>query len=832
MSTPTPLHKAVTFASQFKRDGVTRETAEWFVANKLIDVDPGVAECFPVATKHIWDGVPLPEDTAPKPQEIEQANADPMPLLPSELKKLTRWVRWKLQVKDGRPTKVPYQMNGDGASTTNASTWTTYQNAVKDMVINAEQGVGFVLNDDGITGIDLDGCRNPETGDLTEWAESIINACNSYTEITPSGTGVRVLLRGVIPGKDKVFNLNPAAGYGDKVKIEIYSTARYFTTTGNSYFEDEEAGGVEAVDLIPIYQLLQDTRAKYPAPKNPKSEAADAGESTPITYEPGTTLKTDKYTIFKRGHIVEGVPNFQITDGVGTLTYPSHSEADLGFATVLAFHHDCDEKKMEDDFRESPMWREKWERTKQYDFKKALETASRIKERQESKQMDLTAATATPVMAPNHTAPTVEVPASMILEEDGVIPPFDDSVITGIFREIVDLAAGGTTIPRQFSFLVAKVYIGTRMAGGGMTFEGIEDDPTVYGATIGASGTSKGLSWKRTMRVLLPESLLKRKVFVLHSFDSGAGIRDAFFDYEMPIIGCIEEIRSLGHKAGEKKNPEIIDTIVELANSHVVSRVKAKRSKRDKAQIYEKAYLSLYMCGQNGDSYMSSFPGRKEMGLWDRFYPEYSDPIVPGDLPAVDSNKVLQLLAQLEKFPFSGHMTMGEGVKDALNAFWSEQPKDVNVKVRFKSHLMLDMYFSAWSQGRMVATVEDLNVAIRIFHRQMVIRRIHFHEEVPDRIGHFIGLLKMIAENMRKRLNQGASMESVAMTIRDFQTDTNAYRDNEIATFNIAWRNFHADHLATYEVTAKNGHKYTKYLPMPYEDEMWCAKPQAAGTTA
>jgi hypothetical protein len=69
-------------------------------------------------------------------------------------------------------------------------------------------------------------------------------------------------------------------------------------------------------------------------------------------------------------------------------------------------------------------------------------------------------------------------------------------------------------------------------------------------------------------------------------------------------------------------------------------------------------------------------------------------------------------------------MKMGEGVNDKLKQFWSEQPKDVRVKVRFKSHLMLDMYFSAWSQGRMVATMEDLNVAIRIFQRQIIIRRV------------------------------------------------------------------------------------------------------------
>ena len=93
---------------------------------------------------------------------------------------------------------------------------------------------------------------------------------------------------------------------------------------------------------------------------------------------------------------------------------------------------------------------------------------------------------------------------------DDEIPAFDDSVITGIFREIVDFAAGGTTIPRQFPFLAAKVYVGSRMAGG-MKFEGMHDDPTMYGTAIGETGTSKSLSWERTIfQTLLPNDLLKR----------------------------------------------------------------------------------------------------------------------------------------------------------------------------------------------------------------------------------------------------------------------------------------------------------------------------------
>ena len=359
-----------------------------------------------------------------------------------------------------------------------------------------------------------------------------------------------------------------------------------------------------------------------------------------------------------------------------------------------------------------------------------------------------------------------------------------------------------------------------------MKFEGMHDDPTMYGTAIGETGTSKGLSWERTIfQTLLPADLLKRPLKVLYSFDSGAGLRDAFFDppQEQPVIGYIDEVSSLGHKAGEKKNPEIVDTIIELANSHRLSRSKAKRSKSDKVLSHEGAYLSMYMCGQHGKIFMASFPGRTQLGLWDRFYPEYSEPIEPGDLPFLETSAALRLLTKLERHPFTGTMTMGPGVKDTLTKFWLAQPKDIRVKVRFKSHLMLDMYFSAWSQGRMVATLEDLDVAIRIFDRQMVIRRVHFCEEIPDRVGYYVGLLKSITKGMRKRLVAGDLIGDVALSVRDFQTATHAFRDNELVVFNNAWRNYEKDHLWKVKVKARNGQTYEKFIPMPGEDEMWAA---------
>ena len=82
-------------------------------------------------------------------------------------------------------------------------------------------------------GIDLDGCRDPQTGEVDAWAEEMISQCNSYHEVCPSGTGVKVIVRGSLP---KISNHVKKLGNGRS--IEIYDRGRFFTVTGNGSGSD------------------------------------------------------------------------------------------------------------------------------------------------------------------------------------------------------------------------------------------------------------------------------------------------------------------------------------------------------------------------------------------------------------------------------------------------------------------------------------------------------------------------------------------------------------------------------------------------------------------
>src|SRR5262245_8743203 len=123
-----------------------------------------------------------------------------------ELKRIPKWVAWKYEDRGGeKPTKPPINPHTGGyASTSNPSTWGTYEQAVDRARCDGLAGVGYVLtDDDGITGYDLDHCRDAKTGHIRKWARDVIDQAPTYAEVSPSGTGIRLLARSKIPNTIK-----------------------------------------------------------------------------------------------------------------------------------------------------------------------------------------------------------------------------------------------------------------------------------------------------------------------------------------------------------------------------------------------------------------------------------------------------------------------------------------------------------------------------------------------------------------------------------------------------------------------------------------------------
>jgi putative DNA primase/helicase len=139
--------------------------------------------------------------------------------IPEELKARPQWVMWRAVGE--KPDKVPYSARtGRRASSTDLMTWSTFEEAL-DAYENGEYaGLGFVFSSgDPYTGIDLDGCVEAY-GQIAPWALEIIQHFDSYTELSATGTGLHVIVKGEVPNRRKDG-------------VENYSSKRFFTVTGH-----------------------------------------------------------------------------------------------------------------------------------------------------------------------------------------------------------------------------------------------------------------------------------------------------------------------------------------------------------------------------------------------------------------------------------------------------------------------------------------------------------------------------------------------------------------------------------------------------------------------
>lgn len=138
--------------------------------------------------------------------------------------KRNQWVCWRFLERPGKkPAKVPVNpRTGTFASPTNSKTWGSYESTLAAKEEHGCDGIGFVLTaQDPYTVIDLDGCIDPETGELAEWAVEIVEEFDSYTEFSPSRTGLHIWVLGTLPEDGR--RIGP---------VEAYSAKRYVTFTG------------------------------------------------------------------------------------------------------------------------------------------------------------------------------------------------------------------------------------------------------------------------------------------------------------------------------------------------------------------------------------------------------------------------------------------------------------------------------------------------------------------------------------------------------------------------------------------------------------------------
>lgn len=143
--------------------------------------------------------------------------------LPQEVLDTDRWILWKYDTRGGKQTKVPCKANGTPVSVNDEGNWMSMEEAYTTFQNTPHiDGVGWVFHEsDDIVGIDLDDVRDTETGQLSREAAEIVEKVNSFTEISPSGTGLHIITRGSL--SDDFKNKNEP--------VEMYEEGRFFTMT-------------------------------------------------------------------------------------------------------------------------------------------------------------------------------------------------------------------------------------------------------------------------------------------------------------------------------------------------------------------------------------------------------------------------------------------------------------------------------------------------------------------------------------------------------------------------------------------------------------------------
>lgn len=260
--------------------------------------------------------------------------------LPAELRALPQWVGWKLTDRGGKPTKIPTDpKTGRPASTTDPETWGTFEDAVSAVDRLGLSGIGFVFTEsDPYTGIDLDKCRDPETGRAESWAREIVGRFNSYAELSVSGTGAHILIRGKVPGTRR-----------RKGKIEVYDTGRFFCMTGDRITECRTVEDRQEELKKFCEEIFRESEYTAPAPSEDRKPAPLDLSDVELIEKAKAAANGDTFTRLWEGD----------WQGAG---FTSQSEADAALLSRLRFWTGGDKGRAFALFSASGLARKKWER--------------------------------------------------------------------------------------------------------------------------------------------------------------------------------------------------------------------------------------------------------------------------------------------------------------------------------------------------------------------------------------------------------------------------------------------------------------------------------------
>lgn len=261
-------------------------------------------------------------------------------MIPQELRNENFWCVWRREIRGGKPTKIPYNpKTGGRAESNNPATFGSFDLADERYMTEDYDGVGIRLSH-GYSAVDIDHCC--ENGVLSDLALSIIGKMKSYTEYSPSKTGIRIIFKtgDFEYDTDRYYLKNPNNG------VEIYVcgvTNRFVTMTGNAVYDYPVRDVTEELPAILDAYMVRPVKEGKGRPRPATASRTVLSDEQIIS----KASRQDKFCSLFNGDLSE--------------YNNDHSSADLALCNILAFWTGCDEDQMDRIFRKSALYREeKW----------------------------------------------------------------------------------------------------------------------------------------------------------------------------------------------------------------------------------------------------------------------------------------------------------------------------------------------------------------------------------------------------------------------------------------------------------------------------------------
>ncbi|AGN01157.1 hypothetical protein L593_06040 [Salinarchaeum sp. Harcht-Bsk1] len=276
--------------------------------------------------------------------------------IPTALREDGAWLVWRYVWQEDREqwAKVPYHADGEHrVDATDPANGVDFPVALATYKRGTYDGLGVITDpDDPHLVFDLDDVVDPERRheSLPDLVREIVEELDTYTEYSPSQTGYHVWVEGEKPGEACRSDLpiDPVVE-GETPHLELYdgSSGRYITVTGQHV-----CGTPETVE--PRHEVTRSLYDEYLG-------AADAPDGPIDQPTPGRDNSLDDEDLLERAKAASNGEKFERLWNGGTAGYPSQSEADLALCGLLAFWTGGDREQMDRLFRQSGLYREKWD---------------------------------------------------------------------------------------------------------------------------------------------------------------------------------------------------------------------------------------------------------------------------------------------------------------------------------------------------------------------------------------------------------------------------------------------------------------------------------------